>query len=429
MLMKRKLLLFALLPALTAMLTCTSCGDDGTDGSGKAVFTLGSPDDGNDPSAVRISSGNYSKIFTIETPGAWRIEKSETAGWLSVRPESGEGAASVYFSAASNDNPEPRSADIIFYAGAQPVHTLVFEQAANTPYLTITPETGSVPVGGGDITLLVDTNLGEWDYAVASGDGEWLAEKAKTSTSLTLTAAANERFSQLKATVTFSVTGYPDLKQEVEVTQNGFTADLLDLVFNNDGTATDISPMHNVVECLPGASLMTYYNDSYGRYVARFNHEPGANPSSGYYKVDYFNNQTFRDALADGHTLEVLVMFDADADGEKEIKPLSSMQGGGTGFLITKKDRGTELTFLPHLTSGGWQWTRSGVTPQRAKYYHLVGVWDKTAQKSRIYVNGEQKAEIAAKGNFNFPNNDNCYCSVSAAMPGTIRRKPAGGAI
>ena len=68
MLMKRKLLLFALLPALTAMLTCTSCGDDGTDGSGKAVFTLGSPDDGNDPSAVRISSGNYSKIFTIETP-------------------------------------------------------------------------------------------------------------------------------------------------------------------------------------------------------------------------------------------------------------------------------------------------------------------------------------------------------------------------
>ena len=50
MLMKRKLLLFALLPALTAMLTCTSCGDDGTDGSGKAVFTLGSPDDGNDPS-------------------------------------------------------------------------------------------------------------------------------------------------------------------------------------------------------------------------------------------------------------------------------------------------------------------------------------------------------------------------------------------
>lgn len=134
------------------------------------------------------------------------------------------------FSAASNDNPEPRSADIIFYAGAQPVHTLVFEQAANTPYLTITPETGSVPVGGGDITLLVDTNLGEWDYAVASGDGEWLAEKAKTSTSLTLTAAANERFSQLKATVTFSVTGYPDLKQEVEVTQNGFTADLLDLV-------------------------------------------------------------------------------------------------------------------------------------------------------------------------------------------------------
>ena len=156
---------------------------------------------------------------------------------------------------------------------------------------------------------------------------------------------------------------------------------------------------------------------------------PGPIPRRGYYKVDYFNNQTFRDALADGHTLEVLVMFDADADGEKEIKPLSSMQGGGTGFLITKKDRGTELTFLPHLTSGGWQWTRSGVTPQRAKYYHLVGVWDKTAQKSRIYVNGEQKAEIAAKGISISRTTTTAIGSVSAAMPGTIRRKPAGGAI
>ena len=408
MYMKKKLLLFTLVPALVAALMCVSCKDDETDGA-KTEFALETPDDGINPVAVKIASGNYSKIFTIETPGAWRIEKPETAGWLSVRPGQGEGAASVYVSAASNDTPEVRKADLTFYAGGKEVHELLFEQAANTPYLTVAPEKGSIPVDGGDITLIVDTNAGEWEYDVTSTDGDWLVEKAKDGTSLTLTAAKNGRFSKLNAVVKISVPAYPDLVREVEVSQNGFMADLLDVVFNNDGTAADVSPMRNTVEYSAGAALMTYYNDSYGRYVARFNHAPGDNPSAGYYKVNYLNNPEFRNALADGHTLEVLVMFDAEADGAKEIKPLSSMQGGGTGFLITKADRGTELTFLPNLSSGGWQWTRSGITPRRGQYYHMVGVWDKAAQKSRIYVNGEQKAEIDAKGNFNFPNNDNCY--------------------
>lgn len=408
--MKKKLLYLLLVPLFAAGPVCVSCEDESPEASG-TEFRLETPDDGVNPSTVKIGPGNYSKRFTIETALSWHIEKPAEASWLSIRPESGEGPGTVYVSTASNDAPEIRGTDLRFQIGPQVVHTLRFEQAANAPYLnlSVTPESGNLPAEGGELTLHVDTNAGEWTYTATGSDGSWLAEKSKDRTSLVLTASRNERFSIRKATVRVSVPDYPALNREIEVTQSGFTADLLDIVFNNDGTAVDISPMHNPVVHSAGPSLMTYYNDSYGRYVARFNHEPGSNPGSGYYRVDYRDNAAFREALADGHTLEVLVMFDAEADGAKEIKPLSSMQSGGTGFLITKADRGTELTFLPNLNSGGWQWTRSGVVPQRGRYYHLVGVWDKTQKKSRIYINGEQKTEVSATGNFVFPNKESCY--------------------
>ena len=129
----------------------------------------------------------------------------------------------------------------------------------------MTPESGSLPAEGGELTLHVDTNAGEWTYTATGSDGSWLVEKSKDRTSLVLTASRNERFSIRKATVRVSVPDYPDLNREIEVTQSGFTADLLDIVFNNDGTAVDISPMHNPVVHSAGPSLMTYYNDSYGR--------------------------------------------------------------------------------------------------------------------------------------------------------------------
>ena len=402
--MKRTRLMLMSIVAFAAALMNVACVEENV---GTLSFSLGTPDDGTDPAAVEISSGNYSRIFTISTDAEWSIEKQDDAGWLSIRPESGEGDASVYFSAAANKSPQVRATEIVFYCGDREMHRLKFSQAADTPYLTVTASANSIPADGGEIPLTVDTNAEKWEYEIKA-DGNWLGEKSKEVSGLTLAADRNPGFTARSATVTFTAVGFSGLKEEITITQNGVTADLLDIVFNNDGSATDASPMHNEVEYVPGASLMTYWNDSYGRYAARFNNAPGDNPSSGYYKVAYGDNPDFREALADGHSLEVLVMYDADADGEKEIKPFSSMQSGGTGFLITKADRGTELTFLPNLTSGGWQWTRSGVTPERGKYYHLVGVWDKAAGKSRIYVNGEQKAEVNTSGDFVFPNNANC---------------------
>lgn len=404
--MKQKFLYFLLLPFLASAMIPASCSSSDEDvdtpppgGEDSPTLTIQSPDGGENPSKVEIGQGSYSEAFKIVTTGSWRIEKSEAGDWLTISPESGKGNASVTISAEANESTSTKEAEVKFYLEEELTHTMAVIQAASTPYLTVTPsEVATLPVEGGDVELTVETNTSGWEYAIAS-DNSWLSEKSREENKLVLTAPMNEGTAKLEATVTITSKDDPSLKQEIAVAQYCLVADLLDVEFNNDGTATDLSPMHNQVEYVPGTALMTYYNDNYERYIAHFNQTPGTNMSSSYYKVDYSANSEFQNALADGHTLEALVMFDAESDGSKEIKPFSSMQAGGTGFLITTSSQGNCLTFLPHV-GGSYRWANSNITPVRGKYYHLVGVYDKEAQKARIYVDGVLKNEVDATGNF-----------------------------
>ena len=183
-------------------------------------------------------------------------------------------------------------------------------------------------------------------------------------------------------------------------------ADLLDVQFNGDGTAVDISPMENEVTFL-GDGTVVEFNTFFGRNVPKFGNTWGSAPA-GAYHVDFENNQAFRDALADGHSLEMLVSADYQGTiANSEAKPFSAMQGGGTGFLVTtiSGSRQNEWCFLPNVTTTGnstWRWTTSGVVPRSGIYYHVIGVWNKEEQKSYIYVNGELKNVIDAPGDFKF---------------------------
>ena len=158
-------------------------------------------------------------------------------------------------------------------------------------------------------------------------------------------------------------------------------ADLLDVQFNGDGTAVDISPMENEVTFL-GDGTVVEFNTFFGRNVPKFGNTWGSAPA-GAYHVDFENNQAFRDALADGHSLEMLVSADYQGTiANSEAKPFSAMQGGGTGFLVTtiSGSRQNEWCFLPNVTTTGnstWRWTTSGVVPRSGIYYHVIGVWNK----------------------------------------------------
>lgn len=197
------------------------------------------------------------------------------------------------------------------------------------------------------------------------------------------------------------------------------TATLLDVEFKTDGTAEDVSPMKNAVESHPGAALTTYYNNTYNRYVARFNNT-WASSTSGYYKIDYSANEAFKNALADGHSLEAVVMADyPEPIPNAEAKFFSSHEVGGTGLMVCKTGNGknglNELIFLPNVSTTGkssWKWATSGIKPEKKQFYHIIGVWDKEAGTAKVYINGELMNTVAAEGNLNFPKDGSRWFAI-----------------
>ena len=193
-------------------------------------------------------------------------------------------------------------------------------------------------------------------------------------------------------------------------------ADLLDVSFLDDGSAVDLSPMQMKVQRV-GKSQYVSYSSTYQRNMVTFSN-PWASSASSYYKVDYEQNQAFRRALADGHTLECLVMPNyAGTISNAECKPFSSHQAGGTGFLVstTSGSRKNELTFLPNVSTSGsstWRWATSGIVPEPGRYYHLVGVYDKAARRAKIYVDGTCCGTADASGSFIFPSAGSCWFGI-----------------
>ncbi len=182
-------------------------------------------------------------------------------------------------------------------------------------------------------------------------------------------------------------------------------ADLMDIVFNADGTATDMSPYNHQVITNKGAGLTTFYSDVHDRFVAKFTHTIGSTVTDGYYRIKYPAGGDFINRIADGCTFETIIKLGTPDDPDKEVKWFSSMQKGGIGFVLPKHDSGDpgtkSLTFLPNVSPTGssdWRWTYSNIEPQVGKYYHVVGVWDKDAGKSYIYINGKLCGTQSAPG-------------------------------
>lgn len=183
-------------------------------------------------------------------------------------------------------------------------------------------------------------------------------------------------------------------------------ADLLNVVFKADGTAEDVSPMKFNVE--RGGSATTEWSDLINRHVARLtgNNWGNSNVAENFYRIDYTDNKKFQDALADGHTLEVMFMPEYTGSiPNVEAKVFASHEGGGTGIMVKAGWSGhnalNSLTFLPNVSTSNtssWQWADSDVVPESNAYYHIVGVWDKDRKKARIYVNGRLKNEIDING-------------------------------
>ena len=281
----------------------------------------------------------------------------------------------------------------------EPVVTPPEDKPEETPYLAAKVDVKSIMDPGSLVTITVRSNYG-WTYTLSE---DLFAEKSKTDESLVLASKLN---SGPDATVSIAIVSEKDktLKSEVQVkVKSGL---IVDFVFDDDGTARDASPNNYWIDTREGVNMMVYYNQDAQRNVAKFFNSLGATVTDGFYKFEYNSNRFVTDGLADGHSMEVVFMLAEELGSVGEVKMFSSMEAGGTGFLITDESRGRQITFLPNTTDAGgkaWRWCTSGKVPEIGRYYHVLGVWDKAAGEARVYIDGELCNTVPAEGDFNLP--------------------------
>ena len=199
-------------------------------------------------------------------------------------------------------------------------------------------------------------------------------------------------------------------------------ADLLDVQFQADGSAVDLSPMKmNIMRPQKVAGDVPF--DVAGRMVVPFSNQWGAIDATTSFRIDYYRNEDFKRRLADGHSLELVACPYLETDSvDRESKPFSAHEGGGTGLAVAPNQDGQRRgwSFVPITSVGGAHWTVSGIEPQSGRTDHIVGVWDKEAGQARIYVNGKLMQTVEARGNLNISNyegSDRFFIGANVCAP------------
>ncbi len=367
-----------------------------------------------------VTADGLSKLFNVKSNGSWKISKSDNnISWITINPDTGNKDGSFNLFIEANPNIEKRTEKLSCMIDGEELAVLQIEQAGRYPDFHVTTSPEKIPGKGGEIEFTITSDV-EWDYAIV--EANWLIEKSKSSNSLILEALENDSEIERLAIVKFSLPSLEGISQEVSISQGGMivwpVADLLDIVFKADGTAEDVSALRYNIITIDGLAMTTVYSNRFERYIARFNHSPGSSVSAGYYKRDYTTDQNFKNALSDGHTLEAMFMLDIESPlPNNEIKMFTSHQSGGTGIMIGNTSRNNSIIFLPHV-GGNYMWANSNITPERGKYYHVVGVWNKEEGKAHVYVDGELKGSVNTSGNFQFPSAGSTWFGVGADPAG-----------
>ena len=153
-------------------------------------------------------------------------------------------------------------------------------------------------------------------------------------------------------------------------------ADLLDIRFNADGTATDVSGKNRtIVSSQPVPSVA--FNDTYKLNAATF-----TGTGNDFYYFDYSADQEFIDEVGGDFTMECLLRID---NLSKSQDPFCSTENSGFGFdigWIASK----AFSFAVH--NGSKYVSVSDKSVEEGNYYHAIGVVRPNDAIS-FYVNGE----------------------------------------
>jgi len=190
----RKLNLFLVCSILAVMFLVAGCNDKNEPENPVLSFIE------LDRDTLSFNPGSGSQTITISSNENWTA--SNTAGWLTVSPQSGTGNTTVIISILENELPEEREAILVFNSETQTA-TAIITQAAASPFIQLDRNTLNFGRDGGSQNITVSSN----DSWTISGGVDWLTishQSGEGNATISVTASQNEITETRSATLTFT---------------------------------------------------------------------------------------------------------------------------------------------------------------------------------------------------------------------------------
>lgn len=336
--------------------------------------------------------------FPVSTNGTYDVNitigEGSDANWLTCVSSTNN---EITFNAAAIQG-KRNAATVTLTCKEDPSTVYQFELSQKNLQLSFThPE---VHIKGEIATadLPVDViNITNWN---AASTADWCAVQT-ASGKVVATMGQNTTGAVRKATINLSTPEDAEMKSSISLIQypsGVITPDLCNIVYDENGNATDISPKASAVEYLAGEGKVVSwaYYEQYGRYAPSFATTPGSSYNGakkiGYY-VDYTSWQT---PFNDGYTIEAVFSIPVEHNNA-ETKAFGGTGSGGFAIMLGNSSRGRSIEFIQHNGSA-WCFGSTGIIPVPGQFYHVIGVYDPSTKKIYTYVDGELKADVACTG-------------------------------
>lgn len=366
------------------------------------IFKVLGPD-GTEKSEVAIDGKSQYVDFKVLASEMWTASVTGDDAFSLPVSSGGSGSTLVQLKATANESEAVRTATLEFVLGSYK-KTFAISQAVQEPYILVSPKEYQAASDGEEFSISVETNQEGWEVIV-DGEASWLTEVSRDATQIVYRVPENT-VGNRQIDLIFRASNNYDLVDVCTIKQNKVAeppiADLLDVIFNADRSATDKSAAkRNIDSGRLDADVSVKMVDKYNCYAACFNNPTIARSGleKGYYRVPYTIGDQLGSALGKGYTYEVVFSpyFDQQASDNKQVKMFSATQAGGTGLCF--RAGSGEINFETHI-GGSWAELYSGVIPQKNTYYHVIGIYDKENGIVTLYVDGVLRASKNVSGDF-----------------------------
>lgn len=170
---------------------------------------------------------------------------------------------------------------------------------------------------------------------------------------------------------------------------------LIDLTWDADGQATDISPSGNTVKTGTMAPNIEY-DEHHGRHIPHFKGNANC-----FYRIDYVNHPQIKTAFQQGFSFEVIYT----PDNTDNVCIMSAQENGCAGI---EQGSGGQIQFYAYV-GGRYRILKSSVTAVPGHDYHVIATYDADKEETCIYINGQPAGSMEAPGTLTFPSNEQAH--------------------